>query len=242
MPWHELDLFVISPKDDNLKEVRADRFRYQLHLLPLRQRLSVLVRYGWHKVKHFCNTLLANWCLWRWGGHVGSGLNVSGYIRVHNYGKLILGNKVLLNSGPDRNYVGGDRRISFWVGKNAQLIIKDKVGISGTTIVAMKSIIIHEGTFIGGGCDIYDNDFHSIHAADRQNRCGKINCAQVEIGPLAFVGGHTIILKGVMIGEGAVIGAGSLVAHDIPAHEIWAGRPACFIRKLDSPTGGRKRY
>lgn len=230
-------------KGDYLKKVRVDRFRHQLHLLPLQQILSVLVRYGWHKVKHSCDTFFANWCLWRWGGHVGSGLNVSGHIRCHNYGQLILGNKVQLNSGPDRNYVGADHCVSFWIGQNAQLIIEDKVGISGTTIVAMKSIIIHEGTFIGGGCDIYDNDFHSIRAADRRNRRGNIDCAHVEIGPWAFVGGHTIILKGVTIGEGAVIGAGSLVAHDdIPAYEVWAGRPACFIRKLDSPPEKRGKY
>ena len=54
----------------------------------------------------------------------------------------------------------------------------------------------------------------------------------VEIGPRAFIGGHTIILKGVTIGEGAVIGAGTLVAKDVPPYEVWAGRPAKRIKQL----------
>ena len=47
-----------------------------------------------------------------------------------------------------------------------------------------------------------------------------------------FIGGGSIILKGVTIGERAVVGAGTVVTKDIPAGEIWAGNPARFIRKL----------
>ena len=53
-----------------------------------------------------------------------------------------------------------------------------------------------------------------------------IKKALVKIGNRAFVGAACIILKGVSIGEGAVIGAGSIVSRDIPPMEIWAGTPA----------------
>lgn len=46
------------------------------------------------------------------------------------------------------------------------------------------------------------------------------------------MGAHTIILKGVHIGKGAVIGAGSVVTKNIPENEIWAGNPAKFIKKV----------
>ena len=49
----------------------------------------------------------------------------------------------------------------------------------------------------------------------------------------AFIGSHSTILKGVTIGENAVIGACSLVSKDIPANEIWAGNPIKFIKKID---------
>lgn len=55
---------------------------------------------------------------------------------------------------------------------------------------------------------------------------------EVVIGNHVFIGINTIICKAVSIGDGAVIGAGSVVTRDIPAGEVWAGNPARFIKKL----------
>jgi acetyltransferase-like isoleucine patch superfamily enzyme len=223
-------------------EEKPVRFRHLLPSLPPQQVVSVLFRHSWQIVKHRWTTIRARICLWRWGGVAGTRLNAAGYIRCHNYGRLILGNHVTLNSGPDRNYVGGDRRLSLWVGKNAELCIEDKVGISSSTIIAMNSITIREGTLIGGGCDIYDNDFHPVSMEDRQHRKGDIKMAPVIIGPWAFIGAHSIILKGVTIGKGAVVGAGSLVTCNIPDNEIWGGRPARFIKNVPVKSQNKTCY
>ena len=42
-----------------------------------------------------------------------------------------------------------------------------------------------------------------------------------------------MILPGLTIGEGAMIGAGSVVTKDVPAGELWIGNPARFARKID---------
>lgn len=47
----------------------------------------------------------------------------------------------------------------------------------------------------------------------------------------ASIGSSVTILCGVTIGEGAIVGAGSVVTKDIPSGEIWAGNPARFMRK-----------
>jgi acetyltransferase-like isoleucine patch superfamily enzyme len=53
------------------------------------------------------------------------------------------------------------------------------------------------------------------------------------VGKGAWVGARAIVLPSCMsIGDGAVVGAGSVVTHDVPAHELWAGNPARFVRKL----------
>ena len=67
-------------------------------------------------------------------------------------------------------------------------------------------------------------------------KCGKgfraCGCVFIRnVGYMSF-GGHCIILKGVPIGDEAVIGASSVVTKDVPPGEIWAANPAKFIRKL----------
>ena len=53
------------------------------------------------------------------------------------------------------------------------------------------------------------------------------------IGSHVFIGVDTVICKPVTIGDGAVIGAGSVVTKNIPPYELWAGVPARFIKKLN---------
>ena len=52
------------------------------------------------------------------------------------------------------------------------------------------------------------------------------------IGKNVFIGENVRILKGVHIGDGAVIGNSSLVTKNVPAHTVYAGNPAKFIKKL----------
>ena len=49
----------------------------------------------------------------------------------------------------------------------------------------------------------------------------------------ASIGANSTIVCGHTIGENALIGAGSMVTHDVPAGEVWYGNPARFIRKID---------
>lgn len=87
---------------------------------------------------------------------------------------------------------------------------------------------------IGGNCKIYDNDFHSL---DFNERMGTVDLwsktCPVVIKDGAFIGAHTIVLKGVTIGERSIVGAGSVVTRSIPDYEIWAGNPAKFIKKVE---------
>lgn len=51
------------------------------------------------------------------------------------------------------------------------------------------------------------------------------------IGNDVWIGSHCLIKAGITISDGAVIGMGSVVTHDVGPFEIWAGNPAKFIRK-----------
>jgi len=55
--------------------------------------------------------------------------------------------------------------------------------------------------------------------------------APIEVEDGVDLGIASILLPGVRVGEGAVIGAGSVVTHDVPPYEVWAGVPARFLRR-----------
>jgi acetyltransferase-like isoleucine patch superfamily enzyme len=57
-----------------------------------------------------------------------------------------------------------------------------------------------------------------------------VTCGEIHIGNDVWIGTSCIILQGVTIGDGVVIGAGSIVTKSIPSYQVWAGTPAHYIR------------
>lgn len=49
----------------------------------------------------------------------------------------------------------------------------------------------------------------------------------------AWIGAHSLVLRGVTIGEGAIVAAGSVVTKDVPPFTIVAGNPAKIVRELE---------
>jgi len=148
--------------------------------------------------------------------------------------KLKIGDQCIFRSKTKSNFVGINKKVSIGVTKNAELIIGDNCGFSGTSIYAAKSIIIGNFCNFGGNTFIWDTDFHPLDfRARRIHKVEAIKTAPIVIGNDVFVGANTIILKGVTIGDRAIIGAGSVVTKNIPADEIWGGNPAKFIRKIN---------
>lgn len=156
------------------------------------------------------------------------------YVMVARGGKCIIGKNFVMNNGIKGNPIGSYRRCTFFVDRNAELIIGDNVGISQTALISHKLIRIGNNVKIGGGVCIYDTDFHSLDPEVRKSKDDMKNRAEkpVLIKDNAFIGAHSIILKGVTIGENSIIGAGSVVTRSVPDNQIWAGNPAKFIRNI----------
>lgn len=161
----------------------------------------------------------------------------NGIIKLIGHNKISIGSNCKINSGADYNVIGGDTRTAMVVGGNGFIKIGNNVGISNSTLVSYENgIVIEDNVLLGGNCKIYDTDFHSIDYVDRMAVPDiNIKTGRVRIQQGAFIGAHSIILKGVSIGKRSVVGAGSVVTKDIPDDEVWAGNPAKFIKKI---TGG----
>lgn len=141
----------------------------------------------------------------------------------------------MLKSGFADNPTACSVRTCLWCYRGGNLSIGHHTGIYGTTIICAKSITIGSYTMIAGGTHIYDTDFHSLDPAIRAN--GNENQVQassspVSIGNQCWIGSRCLILKGVTIGDQAVIGAGSVVTKNVPPRQVWAGNPAKFIKEL----------
>ena len=95
---------------------------------------------------------------------------------------------------------------------------------------------------LGANVTIYDTDFHPVNPYERiiTNNDSSIKRKPVRIDDYAWVGANAMILKGVHIGRGAVIGAGSVVRSDVPELTVYAGNPARYVKDIVLTDGQRK--
>lgn len=114
---------------------------------------------------------------------------------------------------------------------NPRLVIKDGAYIGRNTVISVYSpITIGKEVLIGAYSYIVSSN-HNYERRDLPIWTQGVIEAPIIIEDGVWIGAHVIVLPGVTIGEGAIIGAGSVVSKNIPPYEIWAGVPAKFIKK-----------
>lgn len=89
----------------------------------------------------------------------------------------------------------------------------------GTEIVAARSVTIGRDCMIARDVIVMDTDQHALPGRGLQ-------VAPVDIGDRVWIGARAIVLKGVHIGDDAIVAAGAVVTRDVPPHGIAAGVPA----------------
>lgn len=158
-----------------------------------------------------------------------------------------------IRSKEDKIYltIGEDSVIDGTINlENSKMNIGDRVLINeGTVFYCTKGITIGNDVMISWGCTIVDSNMHSTVSSDRlketknarqeieNHTMGQnvdpttIKSAPVIIKDKAWIGFNSIIMKGVTIGEGAIVGAGSVVTKDVPDYTIVGGNPAQVIKQ-----------
>lgn len=158
---------------------------------------------------------------------------IYGFIKITNQGKIQIGRNFRANSGINNNPIGGDTIARLLCYQYGKITIGHNVAFSNSTIVCKNSITIEDFVYVGGGCKIWDTNFHSLDPIIRTSGNDfDVQTKPITICKYAFIGGSSIILKGVTIGENSIIAAGSVVTKNVPNNEIWGGNPAKFIKKL----------
>lgn len=144
-------------------------------------------------------------------------------------GQIVRGLPVAIELAPGARLVCkgratlGDGTILL-VGREATLSLGKDVYFDGDTrILCAKSVIIGDEAKIGWGVTIMDTDLHMVD--------GRPEWAPITIGAGAWIGVDAKIMKGVTIGEKAVVAAGAVVIRDVPAGALVGGVPAKIVRE-----------
>jgi acetyltransferase-like isoleucine patch superfamily enzyme len=178
------------------------------------------------------------WCLIVSGVIYGENLRIysSPVIVRHFNSSIVLGNNVTLLNNSFENPAGVAHKTVFATPVNgAKIIIGNNVGISGAVICANCQITIKNNVLIGVGARIYDSDFHPLDRSKRRiDDQGSIHVAPVLIEDDVWIGAYAFILKGVTIGEGAIVAAGSVVTHSVAPNTIVGGAPAKLLKILST--------
>ncbi|MCC6179029.1 MAG: acyltransferase [Chloroflexi bacterium] len=128
--------------------------------------------------------------------------------------------------------------------QDARLTIGSDVYVGDDVLVSCSDRVeIGAGTLIGHGAQIFDNDSHPLDAEGRARQWRRIRYAEkrpfevghapVRIGQQAWIGMYALVMKGVTIGDGAVVAAGSVVTRDIEPFTVVGGNPARTLRSLN---------
>ncbi|WP_307189114.1 acyltransferase [Massilia putida] len=140
---------------------------------------------------------------------------------------------------------------AFFESEQGAIEIGDRVYIGGgTQLISRSGIKIGNDVMISWGCTVYDHDAHSIDYRSRmEDHAGHLrswssgnllngkNWSTVKTAPIViedhvWLGFDVVVLKGVTIGEGAVVAARSVVTSDVPPWTVVAGSPARVVRQI----------
>jgi acetyltransferase-like isoleucine patch superfamily enzyme len=155
---------------------------------------------------------------------VGEGFHMWLMTEITGHPKIVIGNNVSFHG-----FVG---ITSGRVFDEPRLVIGDRVEIGhNVSIVVNKEIVIEEGVMIASGCRFMDTDAHPREAAAR---IAHLPPPEEEIKPVricrnAWIGQNCFIMKGVTVGEAAIIGASSVVLKDVPPSCVAMGNPARVV-------------
>lgn len=172
------------------------------------------------------------------GIKLGTGVRAHGKVGLLRWpgGRIEIGDRVSMISSWRRAtaaslYAPARLRV---FGAGAAILIGPDCQLSGVSITARSTAItLGRQVLIGPNSIIVDSDFHAPWPPEaRASAPGSERDAPVTIGDFAWLGMNCIILKGVNIGAGAIIGAGSVVTRNIPPNTIAAGNPARPVKSL----------
>lgn len=147
----------------------------------------------------------------------GPGFRGPWRLRIRGPGQVIFGRDVRIT-----NRSGCTALLTFNAG--ARIEIGDRVEIDGAGLMSASTIVVGEEAILGP-CLIVDTDFHAV-APSRRRPGELVDHRPIIIGARSWIQAKATVLKGVTIGEAAVVRWGALVTGDVAPAAVVMGNPA----------------
>jgi len=141
--------------------------------------------------------------------------------------------------GDDVNFYGKVDIFSGRLFDEPKLVLGNRVDIGHNVVfIVNKEIVLEDDINVASGVRFMDTDAHPRDAAARIADLPPTadEVKPVRIGRYAWIGHNVFVMKGVTIGEGAIIGVNSVVVNDIPPYCVAMGNPARVVVKNINPT------
>jgi acetyltransferase-like isoleucine patch superfamily enzyme len=144
--------------------------------------------------------------------------------------EMVFHDGVVIASAPRCNPLGNFQpTVLRTMAAGARLILGPRVGMSAAAVCALRSIEIGEGSILGAGAMVIDNDFHAPVGEFDWGPALPDQARPVLIGRGCFIGARAVILKGVTLGDRVIVGAGAVVTRSAPDGCVLAGNPARIV-------------
>lgn len=129
--------------------------------------------------------------------------------------------------------IGDESRIGTFVEIQRGAKVGRRVKIQSHTFIC-EGVSIEDHVFVGHGVTFINDKYPSaVTSAGELVKDGDWTMVPTVVRKGATIGSGSTILCGVEIGENAIVGAGSVVTHDVPSGTIVAGNPARVLRRVD---------
>ncbi|MFN3193064.1 MAG: acyltransferase [Aureliella sp.] len=151
------------------------------------------------------------------GGKVGERTHLPRYLATWPH-QVVIGSRCTLQEDIFYNFD------HFWVPGPKILIGDDSFIGRGCEFNIRRKLTVGHHAMIASGCKFIDHD-HEFKTGESALGDGHIE-SPITLEPYVWLGANTIVLKGVTIGEGAIVGAGGVVTKSVRRREIWGGVPA----------------
>lgn len=168
------------------------------------------------------NVIIRKGCLFRTGKNgtikIASGCFIDQSVTLISEGNLVIKSDVKIFNNSK-------------IASGKEIVLNDKVWIARECSIGGNNIVLEERVILGPGVCILDGD-HKIDSETKEIQMKSGVSDPILIQSNAWLGLRTVILKGVTVGKGSIIGAGSVVTKDVTEGSLFTGSAAQFKKRI----------